>query len=71
MRRGGYTFVGAMFSLVSKIKRSKINSTKTYQADLDSPRRELSNGGLGIVAALLVTGKSIFCVFILGGPIQL
>ena len=30
--------------------------------DLDSPRRELSNGGLGIVAALVVFSGIIFCV---------
>ena len=52
-----------MFSLVSKIKRSKINFTKIYQADLKSPRRELSNGGLGIVVALLVRqGIALLCV---------
>ena len=28
--------------------------TKMVKADLDSPRRELSAGGLGIVAALTV-----------------
>ena len=43
-----------MFSLVSKIKRPKINFTKTYQADLDFPRRELSDDGLEIVVTLLV-----------------
>ena len=37
-----------MFSLVSKIKRPKINFTKIYQTDLDSPHQEISSGGLGI-----------------------
>ena len=45
-------------------KRSKINFTKIGQADLDFPRRELSNGGLGIVVALLLRWGIIFCVSI-------
>ena len=40
--------------------------TKLDQADLDSPRRELSNGGLGIVIALLVCWQIILCVLLLG-----
>ena len=47
-------FVGTLFSHVLKNKRSKMHPTKIVTADLDSPRRELSNGGLGIVVALLV-----------------
>ena len=35
-------------------KMSKINLIKIYQVDLNSPRQELSNGGLGIAVALLV-----------------
>ena len=31
-----------------------MNFTRIYQADLDSPRRELSNGGLESVVAPLV-----------------
>ena len=31
-----------------------MDHTKLDQADLDFPRRELSNGGLGIVVTLLV-----------------
>jgi hypothetical protein len=31
-----------------------MDHTKIVQADLDSPRRELSNGGLGFVVALSV-----------------
>ena len=31
-----------------------MDHTKIYTEDLDFPRQELSNGGLGIVAALLV-----------------
>ena len=37
---------------------------KIYLEDLDSPRRELSNGGLGIVVALLVCWGINFCVHI-------
>ena len=44
-------FVGTLFSLVSKNKRSEINVTKIVKADLDPPCRELYSGGLGIVAA--------------------
>ena len=40
--------------------------TKMYSKDLDSPRRELSNGGLGIVVALTAFRELIFRVFILG-----
>ena len=35
-------------------KEVKMTFTKLYQAGLDSPRQELSNGGLGIVAALII-----------------
>ena len=34
---------------------------KPDKADLDSPHRELSNGGLEIVVALLVCWQIIFC----------
>ena len=44
-----------------------MNFTKIVKADLDSPRRELSNGGLEIVAALTVfSGNYFFPVFLLG-----
>ena len=40
-----------------------MDHTKLDQAHLDSPRRELSNGGLGFVVALLVCWQIIFvCV---------
>ena len=52
-------FVGILFSLVSKNKSSKMNFTKIVKADLDSPCRELSNGGLGIVVALLAPSGSL------------
>ena len=46
--------------------------TKLDQEDLDYLCRELSNGGLGIVVALLVRWQIIFCVRLLGvRPIQL
>ena len=48
-----------------------MDSTKINQADLDSPRQKLSNGGLGIVVALLVrSGNNLLCACT-GGPIQL
>ena len=41
-----------------------MNFTKIVKADLDSPRRELSNGGFEVVVALLVRSRTIFCVLI-------
>ena len=36
---------------------------------MDFPRRELSNGGLGIVVTLLVRRQNIFvCVSLIGNP---
>ena len=37
------------------------------KADLDSPRRELSAGGLGIVAVLTVFPEIHFCVCVFWG----
>ena len=59
IRRGesksaGFFFVGAMFSLVLKTKRPKNDHRNWNPEDLGSPRREISNGGLVIVVALLV-----------------
>ena len=48
-----------------------MDQTKMNQEDLDSPRRELSNSGLGTVVALLVRWGIDFCGLILGYPIQL
>ena len=45
--------------------------TKLNQSDLDSPRRELSNGGIGIVVTLLVRWQIDFLLDYTGGPIQL
>ena len=39
---------------------------KLIRIGLNSPRREFSNLGLGIVVALLVRWKIGFCVFLLG-----
>ena len=39
--------------------------TKIYPADLDSPRRELSNGGLESVAILLARWQINFCRLVL------
>ena len=44
--------------------------TKLDQAGLDSPRRELSTGGPGIVVALSVRWNVCVCAST-GGPIQL
>ena len=50
----GFPFVGTIFSIVLKNKRSNNDHEKWNPEDLDSPRQELSNGGLGMVVALLV-----------------
>ena len=44
--------------------------TKLVKADLDSPRQELSNGGLGIAVALLVHSGMDFCVCVHWGPMR-
>ena len=48
-----------------------MNFTKTAKADLDSPRRELSNGDLKSVATLLVRWQINFLSARFGRPIQL
>ena len=45
-------------------KEIKLDQTKSYQADLNSSRPELSNSGLRIVVAHLFSGI-IFCVLVL------
>ena len=55
-----------MLWLVLKIRRSKNDHRKIYLTDLDSPRRELSTGGLGIIIALSVCWQINFCVHLLG-----
>ena len=47
-----------------------MNFTKIVKPDLDSPCRELSNGGLGIVVTLLACQKIDFFVFfsLIGNP---
>ena len=52
-------------------KKSKMGHTKIYTADLDSPRRELSNGGFGIVVALSIFSGINVSHVSTGGPIQL
>ena len=66
-----YIFVLALFLHVSKHEKSKINFTKVYMAYVDSPCRELSNGGLGIVVALLVRWGINFLSTYSGRVIQL
>ena len=51
--------------------RSKMTFTKLDQAGLDSPRRELSNAGLGIVVPLLVRWQINSVWASTGGSIQL
>ena len=48
-----------------------MNHTRIYTQDLDSPRRELSNGGLGIVATLKFFLGMGFLLASTGRPIQL
>ena len=64
-------FAWAIFRKLFRKKRSKIKFTKIDQANLDSPRRELSNGSLGIVVAFLVRRQNNFSRVATGGPIQL
>ena len=45
-----------------------MNDTKVDPEDLDSPRRELSNGGLGIIVVLLVRPRINFSCVFTGGP---
>ena len=45
-----------------------MNFTKIEQADLDSTRRELSNGGLGIVVVLTVFSGIIFLSGLTSNP---
>ena len=48
-----------------------MNFTNIVKADLDFPRRELSNNGLGIVITLLVRRYIIFVCASTGGSNQL
>ena len=52
-------------------KELNMNFTKICTADVDSPRQELSNGGLEIVAALAFFSGIDFTYVYTGGPIQL
>ena len=47
-------------------KEVDMTFTKLDQVDLDSPCRELSNGGLGVVIPLAFFREIIFRVFLLG-----
>ena len=48
-----------------------MDHTKIYTEDLNSPRREFSNGGLGIVVALTLFQELIFSYVSIGRAIQL
>ena len=48
-----------------------MDHTKIYQADLDSPRQELFNGGLGFIVAFWFIWEMVFCVVVLKKAIQL
>ena len=52
-------------------KGVKNDHTKIYTEDLDSPRRELSNGGLVFVVALMVFSRINVLSISTGRPIQL
>ena len=67
----GYIFVGTIFSLVLKNKKSKNDHRKIYPVDLDSSRRELFIRGLGFVVALLVRWQIDILSARIGRPIQL
>ena len=48
-------------------KETNVDFTKIYQADLDSPCQEFSNGGLGFVVDLLIfLVIDVSCVFYWG-----
>ena len=55
----------------SYFEKVKMDFTKIVRADLDSPRQELSNGGLEIVVALLFFPMINVSCARTGGPIQL
>ena len=62
------------FGIILKVilkKEVKMDHTKMDSADLSFPCQELSNGGLGIVAALLVHLQLIFFACVHWGPIQM
>ena len=48
-----------------------MNCSKIVKADMESPRQELSNSGLGIMVALLVRPGIGFSCVSTWGPIQL
>ena len=48
-----------------------MDDAKPYLEELDSPRQELSNGGLGFIVALLVRWQIDFLSARTGRPIQL
>ena len=48
-----------------------MDDTKLNPADLNSPRRELSNGGLESVVTFLVRWQIIFLSARMGHPIEL
>ena len=48
-----------------------MNVTKIVKTDLDSPRRELSDGGLGILVVLLFFPEIVFLSARIGRLIQL
>ena len=57
-------------SLVDRYKSSKNDHTKIVRIDLDSPCRELSNGGLESEVALAVRWKIDFvCVLLIANPV--
>ena len=61
-----YFCLGIIWKVILK-KEVRNKFTKIYQADLDSPRRELSNSSLGIVVVFFwFVGKLIFRVCLLG-----
>ena len=62
--------LGIILEVILK-KEAKIGHKKMYPTDLNSPRQEHSNGGLGIVVVLLVRWEiNVVCAYT-GKAIQL
>ena len=62
----GYNVVQMLVGKLFRKKEVKNDDTNMYPEDLHSPRRELSNGGLGTIVALWFIRELIFRVFLLG-----
>ena len=66
----GYFCLGIILKVIQYNFQNNVQ-TKIAQLDLNSPRRELSNGGLGIVVTLLVAYQINYSCASAGSAIQL